>query len=83
VRVPHSVERTTISQSGNSQDLQNCQDKQTHLPRGFAAPGHPASSVNPVKSGITAISLHSDAGLLKSAQHAPQCLPQTGTLAIQ
>ena len=29
------------------------------------------------------ISLHSDAGLLKSVQHAPQCLPQTGTLAIQ
>ena len=42
----------------------------------------PASSVKK-STAATAISLHSDAGLLKSVQHAPQCLPQTGTLAVQ
>jgi len=41
----------------------------------------PASSVKK-STAATAISLHSDAGLSKSVPHAPQCLLQTGTLAI-
>ena len=40
-----------------------------------------ASSVKKSTAAI-AISLHSDAGLSKSVPHAPQCLLQTGTLAI-